>query len=366
MNGILSISPWEICHPECMTTHGSAQTTAAPEQSSVALGTAGWGGGWGVEPLDEGAWAEAERAAREALTAALAAGLTTVDTADIYAHGRSEETLGRLLAADPGLRTRIRLQTKCGIMIGGSPLYGVDGAPAADSTRYDGSAAHLRRAVAGSLERLRTDHVDTLIIHRPDPLTRPDETVQAYLELRTAGSVGSLGLSNMGVAWVRRFDDALRAATGGAEGIACLQIELGLHHRGLVESAVLANHPETAERAVVGEAAGLAELCAERGIALQAWGSLGQGRYTRAADQTAPQDRAAAERVSEIAGRLGVSGEAVVLAWLLKLPWSIQPVVGTMDPDRLRAAASAALAAERLSSEDWYRLWTAARGAPLP
>lgn len=338
----------------------------ALEPSAVALGTAGWGGGWGVEPLDEGAWAEAERVASDALAAALEAGITTVDTADIYAHGRSEQTLGRLLAADSGLRERIRLQTKCGIMIGGSPLYGVDSAAAVESTRYHGGADHVRRAVTDSLERLHTDHVDTLIIHRPDPLTRPEETVEAYLELASAGSVGSLGLSNMGVAWVRRFDDALRAATGGEEGIACLQIELGLHHRGLVESAVLVNHPDSADRAVVGEAGGLAELCAERGIALQAWGSLGQGRYTRGTEQAADQDREAAAVVAEIAGRLEVSGEAVVLAWLLKLPWRIQPVVGTVNPDRLRAAAQAPVAADRMDSLDWYRLWTAARGAPLP
>lgn len=338
----------------------------APEPSAVALGTAGWGGGWGVEPLDKQAWAEAEVTARAALEAALQAGITTVDTADIYAHGRSEETLGRLLTADPGLREHIRLQTKCGIMIGGSPLYGVDGAPAVQSTRYDSSAEHVRRAVSGSLQRLCTDHVDTLIIHRPDPLTPPEQTVQAYLELRKTGAVGSLGLSNMGVAWVRRFDDALRAASGGEESIACLQIELGLHHRGLVESAVLVNHPDTAARAVVGEAAGLAELCAERGIALQAWGSLGQGRYTRGTDQAAPQDKAAAAVVAEIAGQLGVSGEAVVLAWLLRLPWHVQPVVGTVQPDRLRAAAEASVAAERLTSDDWYRLWTAAREAQLP
>lgn len=347
-------------------TPSTVSQPSGPAPSAVALGTAGWGGGWGVEPLSEDQWSCAEAAARTALHAALEAGITTVDTADIYAHGRSEQTLGRLLAQEPGLRERIRLQTKCGIMIGGSPLYGVGGAAAVDSTRYDGTAEHVRRAVAGSLERLGADRVDTLVIHRPDPLTPPAQTVQAYLELRQAGSVGALGLSNMGVAWVRRFDDALRAATDGAEGIACLQIELGLHHRGLVESAVLVNHPETAARAVVGEAAGLAELCAERGIALQAWGSLGQGRYTRGAEQAAERDRAAARVVEELAQTLGCSGEAVVLAWLLRLPWQVQPVVGTMDPDRLRACAEAPEAAARLSGDDWYRLWTAARGASLP
>src|SRR5690606_19846148 len=92
------------------------------------------------------------------------------------------------------------------------------------------------------------------------------------------GAVGRLGVSNMGLAWVRRFDDALREATGGNETLACVQLELGLHARTLIESVVLANHPEAPPAA---DSEGIVELCAARGIELQAWGPLGQGRYTR-------------------------------------------------------------------------------------
>ncbi|QCU78795.1 aldo/keto reductase [Citricoccus sp. SGAir0253] len=342
-----------------VSTTQATETTPAPGAPRTILGCMGWGGGWGTGPLDEAAWRAAEDAAREALEAALGAGITVLDTADIYAHGRSEETLGRLLAADPGLRERIRIQTKCGILLGGSPLY--DRAHGAGSTRYDSSAAHVRSAVAGSLRRLGTDHVDTLVIHRPDVLTDPAETVGAFLALQSAGAVGSLGVSNMGLAWVRRFDDALREATGGAQGLACVQLELGLHARTLIESVVLANHPGAPASA---DTEGIAEFCAERGIAIQAWGALGQGRYTRPHPE--PADAAAAAEVGRVAGELGVAPEAVVLAWLLRLPWGVRPVVGSTRPGRIAASAGADGVAERMDAGQWYRIWTAARGESLP
>jgi predicted oxidoreductase len=323
------------------------------------LGCMGWGGGWAPEPLDPQAWRDAEDAARHALRAALEAGISTLDTADIYGHGRSEQALGRLLAADPGLREGLRIQTKCGIRLGGSPLYGSPRGPG--TTRYDSSAGHLRTAVAGSLERLQTDHVDTLIIHRPDVLTDPAETVGAFLELKAAGAVGRLGLSNMGLAWVRRFDDALREASGGTETLACVQLELGLHARTLMESVVLANHPEAPAS---GDTEGIVEFCTARGIELQAWGSLGRGRYTRADPE--PADARAAAEVGQVADELGVPADVVVLAWLLRLPWGIRPVVGSTRPERIAASSTADEAARRMDADQWYRIWTAARGEPLP
>jgi predicted oxidoreductase len=327
----------------------------APPASPLILGLMGWGGGWGTEPLADAGWAAAESTARSALEAALAVGIATVDTADIYAHGRSEQVLGRLVRADPALRDRILLQTKAGILIGGSPLHGSAG------TRYDSSARHLRAAVAGSLERLQTDRIDTLIVHRPDVLTDPADTVGAYLELKASAAVGGLGVSNMPLPWVRRFEEALRESTGGAEGLACVQVEMGLHRRGLVESVVLANHPSAAPGAGM---SGLVEFALERGIELQAWGPLAQGLFTRHGLDEAQAPAVAA--VAGIARDLRASREAVVLAWLLRLPWGIRPVVGSVTPARIRACSEAPEVAERMDAEQWYHLWTAVRGEHLP
>lgn len=329
---------------------------AGPE-SPLVLGLMGWGGGWATEPLDAAGRDAADAVARPALQAALAAGITTVDAADIYAHGRSEETLGRLLAADPTLRGRLHLQTKCGILVGGSPLHG------AGSTRYDSSAEHVRTSIAAALTRLRTESIDTLIIHRPDVLTDPAITVGAYLEAKAAAVVGHLGVSNMPLAWVRRFDDALREQSGGAEGLACVQLEMGLHRRGLVESVVLANHPEAPPSAGTG---GLVEFALDRGITLQAWGPLAQGLFTRHGLQEAPAPAAAVAEVACLARDLGTSREAVVLAWLLRLPWGIRPVIGSVTPARIAACSEAAEVAHRMEAEQWYRLWTAVRGEYLP
>ena len=175
----------------------------------MILGCMGWGGGWAPEPPDAQSWRDAEDVARHALHAALDAGITTLDTADIYAHGRSEETLGRLLGADPGLRETLRIQTKCGIRLGGSPLYGPS--RGTGTTRYDSSPAHLRTAVAGSLERLQTDHVETLIIHRPDVLTDPVETVGAFLELKAAVASHRDNIESVGVV---PFKDSKSPSTG--------------------------------------------------------------------------------------------------------------------------------------------------------
>ena len=153
-----------------------------------------------------------------------------------------------------------------------------------------------------------------------------------------------------------RSRGGVAAQSADGTGLACVQVELGLHHRILVEAVVLANHPDAPADADAGR---LGPVCAAEGIELQAWGPLGQGRFSSG-------DDGAAGVVGEIAAELGVSREAVVLAWLLRLPWGVRPVIGTQDPERVAACAEAAAAAEAMDSAQWHRLWTAVRGAGLP
>lgn len=386
----------------------SPRQTASP----LVLGTMGWGAsGAGSEGAgdggaggrgramsgDEGGRTAGDGASREAavLDAALALGVAVLDTADIYGDGASERAVGAALAGlDPAVRAGLRVQTKCGIVLPGTTPPGA--AAPAPTTRYDSSPAHLRASLTASLERLGTAKVDTLLIHRPDLLTSVEDTVRAFLDEREAGRVDRLGVSNLPLDRARRFQDTLRRLSADGTGLDCVQLELGLHHRALVEAAVLANH-DTA--AATSGAAGLPRWCADEGIILQAWGPLGQGRYTGAAagashgasegaprgagegapngaSEGAPQgdpqatvrspEQEAAVVVQELAERLGVPGEAVVLGWLRRLPWDVRPVVGTMDPGRLAACARAEEAARGLDHADWYRLLTAARGVPLP
>ena len=314
--------------------------------SRLIFGCMGLGGGWGAGPLEAADVSEAHRA----VDAALEAGITVFDHADIYRNGKSEEVFGRVLAERPELRDRLHLQTKCGIILGTTETPG----------RYDASAATIAARVEDSLRRLGADHVDTLLIHRPDPLATPAEIAGAYADLKAAGKVRRLGVSNMSAEQMAALQSALD------EPLAVNQLEMSLHRLGWLEAGVLVNHAEGAD---VSFPRGALEYCTANGVELQAWGPLAQGRYSgRPADGagTEPADAEASRMVAALARRLDCAPESVVLGWLMRHPANIRPVVGTSNPGRIAACADAERVAEAMASDDWYALWTAARGRPLP
>ncbi len=311
-------------------------------QAPTALyGCMGLGGSWDAEALVPADVTQAE----VVLTAALDAGFTWFDHADIYRHGRAEEAFGEVLARAPGLRERIGLQTKCGITL---PR---DGRPVS----YDLRGESIRTRLHRSLERLRTDHVDVLLLHRPDPLAEPGEIAAALTALHAEGVVRHVGVSNTSAAQIVALQEHL------ALPLVVDQLEMSLHRRDWVEAGVLVN---TAAGAGNGFPHGTLEHCARSGVALQAWGALAQGRYT--GQQQTPEEHATAELVRTLAERHGTTPETVVLWWLQRHPAGIAPVVGTTDPSRIRACADAVGQVPALTREEWYLLWTTARGGPLP
>ena len=279
--------------------------------------------------------------AEEALDAALDAGVALFDHADIYSGGRSESLFGEILAQRPGLRDRIGLQSKCGIRFADDP----PGAP----KRYDLSREHITASVEGSLRRLGTDHLDLLLLHRPDPLMEPDQVARAFDELRQSGKVGAFGVSNFSVAQVDRLATALDAP------LVVNQIQLSLAHLGPVEAGVTVNMD-----APSGGASGLLDGLAARGVGVQAWAPLAGGALTKA--NPSPEHAALADAVGEVADAHGVARLAVVVAWVARL--GARPVVGTTDPERIAACAQGV--ALTLPREDWYRLFEAARGHRVP
>ena len=316
--------------------------------SRLVYGCMSLGGSWDDAPLDAGT---VDRA-RSAVHAALDAGITDFDHADIYAHGKSEEVFGQLLAEDPALRRRVLVQTKVGVRLPGNTA--ASGAP----VHYRPDRDTIRSGLEGSLRRLRVDSVDRFMLHRPDPLADPQEVATALDGLRKEGLVRSVGLSNMSTRQVCLYQQLL------ATPVTALQLELSLRHRAFVEQQVLANHPEGTEHSFP---EGVLEYCATYGIEVQAWGALAGGLYTGAPIPPGDRDAAATARtVQRIAAAHGVSGEAVVLAWLMRHPGGIRPVVGTTDPRRIAASAEAEDLAPRLGHEDWYALLEAARGHPVP
>lgn len=302
--------------------------------SRLAVGCMGLGGGWNRAPLGPAELGQA----RALVEAALELGIDVFDHADIYTLGKAEAVFGQLLSETPSLRDRIVLQSKCGIRLPG------EGGVA--TGHYDLSEAHILASVDASLARLRTGHLDLLLLHRPDPLMEPDEIAGAFRRLREAGKVRALGVSNMDAARIRFLQASLD------QPLAVDQLELSLVRDAFVESVATFNDRSRDRAGWFGD--GTVEECRARGIRLQAWSPLAGGR----------RDGAFGTAVAASAQAHDVPPEAILVAWLLRHPAGIQPVLGTTRPERLRACARGLEV--RLEREEWTSLWVAARGGPLP
>ncbi|MEU8473230.1 aldo/keto reductase [Streptomyces sp. NPDC029006] len=300
-------------------------------------GCMGLGGGWDTEPYT----AEDVQHAETAIETALAAGITAFDHADIYRYGKSEAVFCEVLARSRGLRERIVLQTKCGIRLPDGDRPG----------HYDLRRASILRRVEESLVRLRTDVLDVLLLHRPDPLADPVEIAEALAALHAQGLVRQFGVSNMSGPQIA----ALQAHVDVP--LVVNQLEMSLAQRDWLEAGVLFNTPDATRN---GFATGTLEWCAANGVRLQAWGPLARGRFTTRTDTGVNR------LVADLARRKGTTPETVLLWWLQRHPAAITPVVGTTRPERIGACGDAVSRDPELTHEEWYELWVAARGAPLP
>lgn len=274
---------------------------------------------------------DGSRAARDkgkiAVQAAIEHGYTVFDHADIYGAGQCEEVFGEVLAASPGLRDRLVIQSKCGIRT-------------EDVQRYDFSKSWIVSSVENSLRRLGIERLDVLLLHRPDYLMSLDEAAAAFDELHAAGKVAEFGVSN----FLPSTLSALQSASN--QRLQINQVEINLHNVDALHNGVLEQCQ--AER-ITPQA-----WCPLAGIAWEAWGN------TFTAEQAA-RLQAEARRQAD---HYGVDDWIIALAWLLRHPARISPIIGSTTPARI-AAAKAALAVD-YSREDWYRLLEARNGAPVP
>jgi len=302
----------------------------------------GWGGNWNHEPITEAHLAQAHGA----LDAAREIGVTLIDHADIYTLGKAERTFGALLRRAPSLRDGLLLQTKCGIR-----LQGADG-----PGRYDLSRDYIVAATHASLERLGTDQIDILLLHRADPLMEPAEIAEAFSRLRQSGKVRHLGVSNMHAGHMRWLQQALDAP------LVVNQLQMSLLQLDWLDSGTCFNDAAGAGTQTWGDTL---QHCQSQGVQIQAWGPLVKGWLSGALpDDASPVLRATAALVQQLAEHHAVPRESLVLAWLMQHPAGIQPVIGSTHPDRIRACGAAAQV--RLSRAEWYQLYITARGNNLP
>jgi predicted oxidoreductase len=281
--------------------------------------------------------AQRTRDAFAMLDAAMEAGYTLIDHADIYCHGKCEEVFGQWLKQNAAMRAKLVIATKCGIRFPGDPNP--------DSPhRYDFDKAHILWSAEQSLKRLQIDTIDLYQLHRPDVLMNPPEIAEAFVQLREQGKVRHFGVSNFTPAQV----NALRAHLPFDLIVNQVQISLGFLQ--CVEDGTL-------------------DQCVEKRITPLAWspvagGHLGTGKTISDNHPRREQLLPIVAVIDEVATKLGTTRTVVALAWLLKHPSGVIPIVGSTRPDGIKEAI---LADDlELSREDWYRLYVAGRGKKLP
>jgi predicted oxidoreductase len=264
-------------------------------------------------------------------------GINFFDHADIYGGGRSEEIFGRALKRAPGLRDKILIQSKCAIHDG----------------LYDFSKEHILSSVDGILSRLGIDYLDLLLLHRPDTLMDPCEVGEAFETLLQAGKVRYFGVSNQ---------SPLQMELTGSEFSGRLivnQMQMSLANCPMIDAGLNVNTMK--EEAVVRDN-GLLEYARLHRITLQAWSPLQYGFFAGSfigSDQYPELNRV----LDELAEKYGAAPAAIALAWLLRHPAGIQPILGSASPQHVAEAAKAMEI--ELTRAEWYRLYCAA-GKQLP
>ncbi len=268
--------------------------------------------------------------------AAYEAGYTLFDTADIYCRGVCEQVLGQTLREVKGMRDQILITTKCGIRFAGDPFP-------ASPHRYDFSAEHILWSCDNSLKNLGIETIDLYHLHRRDLLMDPAEVAGAFQTLKSAGKVREFAVSNFLPSMVTALQAHLPFP------IAANQVEI---HLGRLDTLI----------------DGTLDQCLERKITPLSWSPLGGGWLggapIKADDPRRENKQSVVDALDALAKEFGVSRSVISLAWLLKHPSEIIPIVGSNKPENIRDAVKAD--GVELSRDQWYRILLAARGKPLP
>lgn len=261
----------------------------------------------------------------ELIEQCLALGITTFDHADIYGDYTNEGLFGEALALKPELRERMEIVTKTGIKMKGNHFSDQK------LSFYDTTKEHIIEHATRSLKELGVDYIDTLLIHRPDPLMDPNEIAEAFVELKESGKVRTFGLSNH---------------TPTQQSLIQSRLPFMLVTNQLELSVAELKHFED----------GSVDLCHENEMPLMAWSPLAGGRLFNE-EQFAPLR----EKLEEIGRDIGAEAiDEVAYAWLLKHPARIMPIVGSGKIDRIESAVRSTRL--ELSREQWFEILKASRG----
>ena len=289
-----------------------------------------YAGGPSVSSIAWGMWrfrGSDVNAAQAKVQAALDAGVTLFDTADIYGpdngepFGAAEALLGAVLKQAPALAKQMVIATKGGIEMG---------------VPYNSSQDYLTSAIDASLSRMGVEHVALWQIHRPDILTHPVEIARALEAAHEAGKIGAVGVSNYTAAQVEAF---------------------GAH----LHLPVVSTQPEFSPLTIGPLSDGTMDQAISRNMTVLAWSPLGGGRLAQPGSE---KERAVAAALGEVAQTYGVSLAAAAYSWIMAHPARPIPIVGTQTPERIAEIPDAFK--PRWTRQSWYGVLVAALGAPLP
>ncbi len=268
---------------------------------------------------------------------ALDCGYNYFDHADIYGGGKCEEVFGAALALNPSLRDKMVIQTKCGIRPG----------------RYDFSKEHIIASAEKSLAKLGIEQIDVLLLHRPDLLMEPEEVAAAFDHLYTTGKVRAFGVSNHSALQIELLKKYVR------QPISINQMQLSITNAAMVASGANVN---LANKDGINYDGYLRDYCRLHEITVQPWSPLQHG-FISGTFLGSPDYPELNKKLCEMGEKYGVTDTGIAIAWLLRLPEQMQPVVGSTNAARIAEIAKAADIT--LSREDWYDIYRTA-GYKLP
>ena len=276
----------------------------------------------------------------ELVETALSVGINAFDLADIYGRGRCEELLGLVLKNRPDLREKMWIQSKCGIRI-------------EEFTYFDFSKDYIIKSVDGILQRLKIDHLDSLLLHRPDALMESDQVAEAFDLLYKQGKVRNFGVSNQNPMMMELLKKDVK------QPLAVNQLQLSAAFTPGFESGFHVNMEDSQAAMRDGS---IFEYCKLHDVVIQAWSVLQFG-YFKGNFVGNEKFQALNQVLERLAIKYGVTSTTIAISWILRYPAKMQAVVGTTNPKHLREVSQAANFS--LTRKEWYEIYLAA-GNNLP
>ena len=284
--------------------------------------------------------AKSVKEVEELVETALSVGINAFDLADIYGRGRCEELLGLVLKNRPDLREKMWIQSKCGIRI-------------EEFTYFDFSKDYIIKSVDGILQRLKIDHLDSLLLHRPDALMESDQVAEAFDLLYKQGKVRNFGVSNQNPMMMELLKKDVK------QPLAVNQLQLSAAFTPGFESGFHVNMEDSQAAMRDGS---IFEYCKLHDVVIQAWSVLQFG-YFKGNFVGNEKFQALNQVLDRLAIKYGVTSSTIAISWILRYPAKMQAVVGTTNPNHLREVSQAANFS--LTRKEWYEIYLAA-GNNLP